>query len=218
MRTLEEDLCVKCSTIIRDEIYSVVSKKIQEVLDRWVSPDNNINTSINGLKTEINQIAISQQEINTAVASAHKKISTLNMKEVAGKTIAQISSFLNSISVNGSYDKSVDFDKIKLSINTAMVEIAIMRSCDTEELKKKYFTGLPAVKFFFFRDENHKLNVNDRNNLRKNFLSKNRIEADIYKEVQKQFKEEFTATEGFGMVKGIIRSLEADINQAMFLG
>lgn len=219
MRTLEEDLCFKCSIIIRDEIYPVVSKKIQAVLNQWASPNNNIDTSINGLKKEIDKIEISQEEIDAAVTSADKKISALNMTEVAGKTVAQISSFLNSISVNGTYDKSVDFDKIKLSIDIVMIKNAIMRSCDTNKLLQKYFTGLQAIMFLFgIKKAHNKLNVKARNNFIMNFQRKNSIGADICAEIQEQFKKEFAATEGFGMVEEIIRSLETDINQAMFLG
>ena len=219
MRTLEADLCFKCSTIIRDEIYPVVSKKIQTVLNQWASPNNNIDTSINGLKKEIDKIEISQEEIDAAVTSADKKISALNMTEVAGKTVAQISSFLNSISVNGTYDKSVDFDKIKLSIDIVMIKNAIMRSCDTNKLLQKYFTGLQAIMFLFgIKKAHNKLNVKARNNFIMNFQRKNSIGADICAAIQEQFKKEFAATEGFGMVEEIIRSLETDINQAMFLG
>ena len=219
MRTLEADLCFKCSTIIRDEIYPVVSKKIQTVLNQWASPNNSIDTSINGLKKEIDKIEISQEEIDAAVTSADKKISALNMTEVAGKTVAQISSFLNSISVNGIYDKSVDFDKIKLSIDIVMIKNAIMRSCDTNKLLQKYFTGLQAIMFLFgIKKAHNKLNVKARNNFIMNFQRKNSIGADICAAIQEQFKKEFAATEGFGMVEEIIRSLETDINQAMFLG
>ena len=141
------------------------------------------------------------------------------MTEVAGKTVAQIISFLNSISVNGTYDKSVDFDKIKLSIDIVMIKNAIMRSCDTNKLLQKYFTGLQAIMFLFgIKKAHNKLNVKARNNFIMNFQRKNSIGADICAEIQEQFKKEFAATEGFGMVEEIIRSLETDINQAMFLG
>ena len=82
---------------------------------------------------------------------------------------------------------------------------------------QKYFTGWSAFKFLF-KNENSKLSVKERNNFKKNFQSKNSIGADICAEIQEQFKKEFAATEGFGMVEEIIRSLETDINQAMFLG